>query len=63
MERENVAEKGQLSNPQKKRWEMMVIPDVDGFTKTLSDCKILWETQQDDVLKTEIKSVWARFLH
>jgi len=41
----------------------MVIPDEDGFTKTLSHCKILRETQQDDLQKTEIKSVWVRFLH
>jgi len=35
---------------EKNTWEMMVNPDVDGYTKTANQRKILRKTQKDDNL-------------
>ena len=63
MERENELKRANYPTISEKgeKWSWfrmwMALP------KPLSHSKMLRETQQDDVLKTEIKSVWARFLH
>ena len=56
----NSAERGPLAsvgdllvNTQKKSWEMIVNPDVDGYTETINQRKILQKTQKDhNLLKT-----------
>jgi len=43
-----------LVNNQKKNWEMVVNPGVDGYTKTTNQQKTLQKTQKgDDQLKTK----------
>ena len=44
----------QLANTQKKTWEMVMNPDVDGYTKTLNHGKIFPKLQKsDNLLKTK----------
>jgi len=58
---ENLAERGRLAtvgdplaNNQKKTWEMMVHPNVVGYTKTIKHRKILRKTQNTQ--PTEIQN-------
>jgi len=45
-QRENLTERGPLAHTQKKTCDMLVNPEVDGYTKTLHHRTILRKTQQ-----------------
>ena len=41
-----VAERGPITNTKKKTWEMMLSPDVDGYTKTQNPRKIHFKNEK-----------------
>jgi len=49
----NLAERDPIANTKKKTCEMIVDPDVDGYTETLNHRKILRNTQKSNLLKTK----------
>ena len=57
---ENLAERGVLftvgdpqANTEKNTWEVIVNPDVDGYTETPNQWKILWKCKITNLLKTK----------